>query len=90
MKAIVGVAWDDPAKRYGTALTATFVKGKQASATNRESYTNTGSAITDSSSEYMRVPGYGMLDLTAWWQVAKTCVLTAAFTTLPIDNTGII
>lgn len=41
MKAIVGVAWDDPAKRYGTALTATFVKGKQASATNRESYTNT-------------------------------------------------
>ncbi len=26
MKAIVGVAWDDPAKRYGTALTATFVK----------------------------------------------------------------
>ncbi|VTN03632.1 Heme-repressible hemoglobin-binding protein [Raoultella ornithinolytica] len=30
MKAIVGVAWDDPAKRYGTALTATFVKGKQA------------------------------------------------------------
>ena len=71
MKAIVGVAWDDPAKRYGTALTATFVKGKQASATNRESYTNTGSAITDSSSEYMRVPGYGMLDLTAWWQVAK-------------------
>ncbi len=56
MKAIVGVAWDDPAKRYGTALTATFVKGKQASATNRESYTNTGSAITDSSSEYMRVP----------------------------------
>jgi hemoglobin/transferrin/lactoferrin receptor protein len=54
-----------------TALTATFVKGKQASATNRESYTNTGSAITDSSSEYMRVPGYGMLDLTAWWQVAK-------------------
>ncbi|MDK8252737.1 hypothetical protein QP834_17240, partial [Enterococcus faecalis] len=32
MKAIVGVAWDDPAKRYGTALTATFVKGKQATA----------------------------------------------------------
>jgi hemoglobin/transferrin/lactoferrin receptor protein len=71
MKAIVGVAWDDPAKRYGTALTATFVKGKQATATNRESYSNTGSAITDASSEYMRVPGYGMLDWTAYWQVAK-------------------
>ena len=54
MKAIVGVAWDDPAKRYGTALTATFVKGKQATATNRESYSNSGSAITDASSDYMR------------------------------------
>ncbi|MGX6477351.1 TonB-dependent receptor domain-containing protein [Klebsiella grimontii] len=71
MKAIVGVAWDDPAKVYGTALTATFVKGKRATATSRESYTNTGSAITDSTSEYMRVPGYGMLDWTAYWQVAK-------------------
>ena len=58
MKAIVGVAWDDPAKRYGTALTATFVKGKQATATSRESYNNTGSAIADSSTEYMRVPGW--------------------------------
>ncbi|STW05095.1 TonB-dependent hemin [Klebsiella grimontii] len=53
MKAIVGVAWDDPAKVYGTALTATFVKGKRATATSRESYTNTGSAITDSTSEYI-------------------------------------
>lgn len=71
MKAIVGVAWDDPAKQYGTALTATFVKGKQATATSRESYTNTGSAIGDASNEYMRVPGYGLLDWTAYWQVAK-------------------
>ncbi|UDJ81407.1 TonB-dependent receptor domain-containing protein [Kosakonia oryzae] len=71
MKAIAGVAWDDPAKRYGTALTATFVKGKRATATSRESYTNTGSAINDSSTEYMRVPGYGLLDWTAYWQVAK-------------------
>ncbi|MEN3754588.1 TonB-dependent receptor [Mangrovibacter sp. SLW1] len=71
MKAVIGVAWDDPAKRYGTALTATFVKGKRATATNRESYTNTGSAITSASSEYMRVPGYGLLDWTAWWKVAE-------------------
>ncbi|SFB68127.1 hemoglobin/transferrin/lactoferrin receptor protein [Kosakonia oryzae] len=71
MKAIAGVAWDDPAKRYGTALTATFVKGKRATATSRESYTNTGSSIGDSSTEYMRVPGYGLLDWTAYWQVAK-------------------
>ncbi len=65
------MAWDDPAKRYGTALTATFVSGKQATATNRESASNSGSAITDASSDYMRVPGYGMLDWTAYWQVAK-------------------
>lgn len=71
MKAIAGVAWDDPAKRYGTALTATFVKGKRATATSRESYTNTGSTIADSTNEYMRVPGYGLLDWTAYWQVAK-------------------
>ncbi|WLI78703.1 TonB-dependent receptor [Kosakonia sp. H02] len=71
MKAIVGVAWDDPAKRYGTALTATFVKGKRATATSRESYLNNGSAISDASANYMRVPGYGLLDWTAYWQVAK-------------------
>ncbi|WP_455915756.1 TonB-dependent receptor domain-containing protein [Pantoea agglomerans] len=72
MKAIVGVAWDDPAKRYGAAVTATFVKGKQATATNRESYTNAaGSTLTDSSEEYMRVPGYGMVDMTAYWQATK-------------------
>ena len=65
------MAWDDPSKVYGTALTATFVKGKRATTTNRESYTNTGNTLTDSTKEYMRVPGYGMLDWTAYWRVAK-------------------
>lgn len=77
MKAIVGVAWDDPAKRYGAAVTATFVKGKKATATNRESYTNNaGTSLTDSTEEYMRVPGYGMVDMTAYWQVAKNVKLS--------------
>ena len=71
LKAIVGVAWDDPAKVYGAAVTATFVKGKRATDTNRESYSNNGASLTDSSSEYMRVPGYGVVDMTAYWQVAK-------------------
>jgi len=71
MKVIMGIGWDDPAKRYGTSLTATFVKGKQATATSRESYSNTGSAINDAKTEYMRVPGYGLFDWTAYWQVAK-------------------
>jgi hemoglobin/transferrin/lactoferrin receptor protein len=76
LKAIVGLAWDDKARGYGAALTATFVKGKQATATNRESYTNTGTAITDSTSEYMRVPGYGMVDATAYWQATKNVKLS--------------
>jgi len=77
MKAIAGVAWDDPAKRYGTALVATFVKGKRAATTSRESYANTGSAIASASNDYIRVPGYGLLDWTAWWQVAKNVRLNS-------------
>ena len=69
MKAIVGLAWDDAARGYGAAVTATFVKGKQASATNRNSYANNGSSLTDSTTDYMRVPGYGMVDMTAYWRV---------------------
>lgn len=76
MKAIVGLAWDDVQRGYGAALTATFVKGKKATATNRESYTNTGSALTDSSTDYMRVPGYGMVDATAYWQATKNVKLS--------------
>ncbi|MDQ1213638.1 TonB-dependent receptor domain-containing protein [Pantoea anthophila] len=68
MKAIVGLAWDDEARGYGAAVTATFVKGKQASATNRNSFANNGSSLTDASTEYMRVPGYGMVDMTAYWR----------------------
>ncbi|HEJ8021780.1 TPA: TonB-dependent receptor [Serratia liquefaciens] len=77
IKAIVGVAWDDPAKRYGAAVTATFVKGKQATATNRESYNNaSGSTLTDATTEYLRVPGYGLVDMSAYWQVARNVKLS--------------
>ena len=71
MKLVAGVAWDDPSGVYGTALTATFVKGKKAESTNRQSYTNSGTPIADSTVDYMNVPGYGMVDATAYWQVAK-------------------
>lgn len=76
MKAVVGVAFDDPAQRFGTAITATFVKGKQAQSTNRNSYLNSGGALTDSTTEYTRVPGYGMVDMTAWVKVAKNVKLS--------------
>lgn len=75
MKAVVGMAWDDPNKQYGTALTATFVKGKRADATTRESYRNSGTPLAKSNDRYMRVPGYGLLDWTAYWQVAKNVKL---------------
>lgn len=71
MKAVFAVAWDDPEHRYGMAITSTFQKGKQATATNRQTYSNTGSAITDSTIEYMKVPGYGLIDWTGYWQVAS-------------------
>lgn len=76
MKAVVGVAWDDPSQRFGTALTATFVKGKQAQNTNRNSYLNSGTALTDATTEYTRVPGYGMVDMTAWVKVTKNVRLS--------------
>lgn len=76
MKAIVGLAWDDVDRGYGAAVTATFVKGKKATATNRESFANAGNAITDSSTDYMRVPGYGMVDMTAYWNVTKNVKLS--------------
>lgn len=76
MKAVVGMAWDDPAQRYGAAVTATFVKGKKAESTSRESYTNTGTALASGSEDYTRIPGYGMVDMTAYWQVAKNVKLS--------------
>ncbi|MBP2155975.1 TonB-dependent receptor domain-containing protein [Erwinia rhapontici] len=76
MKAVVGVAFDDPAQRFGTAITATFVKGKQAQSTNRNSYLNSGGALTDATTEYTRVPGYGMVDMTAWVKVTKNVKLS--------------
>ncbi|KQN47622.1 TonB-dependent receptor [Serratia sp. Leaf50] len=76
MKLVTGLAWDDPSGLYGVAATATFNKGKQATATNRQTYTNTGTAITDSSTEYARIPGYGIVDLTGYWQVAKNVKLS--------------
>lgn len=74
MKAVVGVAWDDPSQRYGGALTATFVKGKRASETTRDTI-STGS-VSQVNSKYLRIPGYGMVDMTAYWRVTPTVKLS--------------
>ncbi|ATA25596.1 TonB-dependent receptor [Brenneria goodwinii] len=75
MKAIVGVAYDDPSQIYGAALTATFNKGKQASDTSGRK-ANTNGAVASSSTEYMRVPGYGVVDLTAYYRISKNVKLS--------------
>ena len=72
MKLVIGMAWDDPSQVYGTAITTTFQRGKRAEATNRETYSNNGSALTDATNTYMRIPGYGLVDLTAYYRVTPT------------------
>lgn len=70
-KAIIGVGYDAPMKAWGLNFTGTFVGSKQAVATNRESYTNGGSALTDSTTKLFRVPGYALFDLIGYWQINK-------------------
>jgi hemoglobin/transferrin/lactoferrin receptor protein len=77
-KAVIGLGYAAPQKAWGLGVTGTFAKGKQAKATNREAYNNSGTALTDSTTELMRVPGYAVFDLTAHWQISKTWRLNAA------------
>ncbi|SFF20025.1 TonB-dependent hemoglobin/transferrin/lactoferrin family receptor [Paracidovorax wautersii] len=69
-KAILGVGYDAPMRRWGMNLTGTFVAGKQAAATNRDSFTNNpGATLTDATTELFRVPGYATFDLSGYWQI---------------------
>lgn len=72
MKAVFGIAWDDPSQLYGAAIISTFQKGKQAQATSRQSYSNTGAPLPNATTEYQRIPGYGLVDLTAYYRVTPT------------------
>jgi len=70
MRAILGLAYDDPEKIYGAAVNATFNKGKRASDTGRNTYSN-GTAPVSGSTTYMNAPGYGVVDLTAYYRLTK-------------------
>lgn len=71
-KAIVGVGYDAPNKAWGMNLTGTFVKSKQAEATNRLSYSNNpGTELTDSKAELFRVPGFARFDVSGYWRIHK-------------------
>ena len=76
LKSVIGLAWDDPNKFYGVAITTTLQKGKKAESTNRESYGNDGKPITDSKDEYFRVPGHGIIDLTGYVNISKNVKLS--------------
>lgn len=76
VKAIASLAWDDPQNRYGASLTATFVKGKQAVDPVRQNFPNNGGLTLEEYSgkyekNYMRIPGYSIFDLAAYYNVKK-------------------
>jgi hemoglobin/transferrin/lactoferrin receptor protein len=81
-KLIIGLGYDAPEKVWGSNLTGTLVKGKQAKATNRNSYANSGAALTDSTVTYFNVPGYAVFDLTGYWRVAKNVRINAGINNL--------
>ena len=75
MKSTIGLAWDDPNKFYGVAITATFQKGKKAEATSRETYGNDGKPIDKSKDDYFRIAGHGIVDLTGYINITKNVKL---------------
>lgn len=76
-KAIIGAGYDAPLKAWGLNLTGTFVGGKQAVATNRDAYNNSGPALGDSATKLFRVPGHAVFDLIGYWQLDKNVRLDA-------------
>lgn len=76
LKLIVGLSWDDPNGVYGMSVVSTLQKGKRAKSTNRQSYSNNGSAITNSNTEYYRISGRGTVDVTAYWNINKNIHLS--------------
>jgi hemoglobin/transferrin/lactoferrin receptor protein len=77
-KAIVGVGYEAPQKAWGLNLTGTFVRGKQAVATNRQSFgNNPGQELTDSTTALYRVPGFARFDITGYWRLSKNVRLDA-------------
>ncbi|WP_326537995.1 TonB-dependent receptor [Pseudorhodoferax sp.] len=77
-KAIVGVGYDAPQKAWGLNLMGTFVRGKQAVATNRQSFTNNpGAELTDATTALYKVPGFARFDLAGYWSIRKNVRLNA-------------
>ncbi|WP_235579159.1 TonB-dependent receptor [Pseudorhodoferax sp. Leaf274] len=77
-KAIVGIGYEAPERAWGLNLTGTFVRGKQAIATNRQSFTNNpGAELTDSTVTLFRVPGFARFDIAGYWRINKNVRVNA-------------
>ncbi|MNM90204.1 Transferrin-binding protein 1 precursor [compost metagenome] len=63
LKAVIGLGYDAPSGIYGGQLTWTLVQAK-----DRVDHTGDADLLIDRQFE---TPGYGVLDLNAWWQVTE-------------------
>lgn len=63
LKAVIGLGYDAPSGIYGGQLTWTLVKAK-----DRVDHTGDADLLINRQFE---TPGYGVLDLNAWWQVTE-------------------
>ncbi|MGL9751940.1 MAG: TonB-dependent receptor domain-containing protein [Symbiopectobacterium sp.] len=70
-KAVVGLAYDDPSNTYGAALITTFTKGKTADYAAGRKRVGNGNVLGSENYTFMRVPGYGLVDLTAYYRITK-------------------
>lgn len=67
-KTSLSLGYDAPSGAFGGALTATYVKAKQA---------NTDDVSATQSTSYFAVPAYTVLDLATYWNVTKNVTINA-------------
>lgn len=61
-KVVLGLAYDDPARRFGAALHTTWVRSKQAPRNN---------VLLESEAERFKVPSFTTLDLSTYWHINR-------------------
>ncbi|MFN3302357.1 MAG: TonB-dependent hemoglobin/transferrin/lactoferrin family receptor [Roseateles sp.] len=78
-KAVAGLGFDAAQRAWGLHLAGTFVRGKQATATARQSFSNNpGAQLPDATTVLYRVPGFARFDLAGYWRLGKQLRLNAA------------
>lgn len=63
--------YDDPSNTYGGALITTFTKGKTANYAAGRKRVGNGNVLGTDNHTFMSVPGYGLVDLTAYYRITK-------------------